>query len=98
MSAGIAIEGGFVVIRLPAPLRQQLYREMEPCSCRAPKSLATREVATQFRDMLADPPMRWPLREVHGLRVALADCPCRGPQPDPDSVRQRLSMGLGKVR
>jgi hypothetical protein len=42
--------------------------------------------------------IRLPLREVHGLRVALAECPCRASKAtETANIRQRLAKALGKV-
>lgn len=42
--------------------------------------------------------IRVPLSEVHGLRVALAECPCRGPKSTATKdIRQRLSAALGRL-
>lgn len=43
--------------------------------------------------------IRIPLSEVHGLRVALAECPCRAPKSlATRDLRQRLAGALGKVQ
>lgn len=43
--------------------------------------------------------IRVPLSEVHGLRVALAECPCTGPKSlATKDIRQRLAQALGKVQ
>ena len=43
--------------------------------------------------------IRIPLAEVHGLRVALAPCPCRAPKSSGTmTIRQRLAKALGKVK
>lgn len=40
--------------------------------------------------------IRVPLSEIHGLRVALADCPCRATKSlATQDIRQRLSRALG---
>lgn len=42
--------------------------------------------------------IRIPLREVHGLRVALAECPCRAPKSFSSAdIRQRLALALGRI-
>lgn len=42
--------------------------------------------------------IRVPLREVHGLRVALAECPCKAPKATSTaSIRQAIAIGLGKL-
>lgn len=39
-----------------------------------------------------------PVEEVHGLRVALAPCPCRAPKSTAtESIRQRLAKALGRI-
>ncbi len=43
--------------------------------------------------------IRLPLAEVHGLRVALAECPCRAPKSfETQGIRQRLAMALGRLQ
>lgn len=43
--------------------------------------------------------IRIPLGEVHGLRVALAPCPCRAPKSaETANIRQRLVMALGRIK
>ena len=43
--------------------------------------------------------IRIPLGEVHGLRVALAECPCRAPKSiETANIRQRLAKALGTLR
>ena len=40
--------------------------------------------------------IRVPLSEIHGLRVALADCPCRATKSHAtQDIRHRLSRALG---
>ena len=42
--------------------------------------------------------IRLPLDQVHGLRVALAECPCRAPKSTMTmDIRQRLATALGKL-
>ena len=42
--------------------------------------------------------IRVPLREVHGLRVALAECPCRAPKATSTAtIRQRLDRALARL-
>lgn len=42
--------------------------------------------------------IRIPLPEVHGLRVALAECPCRAPKSiETAGIRQRLAKALGRL-
>lgn len=42
--------------------------------------------------------IRIPLAEVHGLRVALAECPCRAPKSvETQGIRQRLATALGRL-
>lgn len=93
----LAIEGGHVVIRLPDDVRDDLAASLAPCPCVAAKSTATEDARQWLLGALSDPPVRVPLHQVHGLRVVLADCPCRGPQPG-NTIRHRLSAALGKVR
>lgn len=43
--------------------------------------------------------IRLPLSEVHGLRVALAECPCRAPKSIATAtIRQRLAAALGRIK
>lgn len=43
--------------------------------------------------------IRIPLAEVHGLRVALAECPCRAAKSNETAnIRQRLVKALGRVK
>lgn len=43
--------------------------------------------------------IRIPLAEVHGLRVALAECPCRAPKSvETQGIRQRLATALGRLQ
>ena len=43
--------------------------------------------------------IRIPLDQVHGLRVALADCPCRAPKSFATAdLRQRLARALGQLQ
>lgn len=94
---GVRVESGMAVIRLPEDARAQLAHELAPCPCVAPKSIATTETRQALLDALPHQPVRWPLHDIHGLRVALGDCACRGPQPS-DTIRHRLSVALGKLR
>ena len=42
--------------------------------------------------------IRVPLKEVHGLRVALAECPCRAPKATSTAtIRQRLDRALARL-
>ena len=42
--------------------------------------------------------IRVPLREVHGLRVALAECPCKAPKSTSTAaIRQRLDRALVRL-
>lgn len=42
--------------------------------------------------------IRVPLREVHGLRVALAECPCKAPKSTSTAtIRQRLDRALARL-
>lgn len=42
--------------------------------------------------------IRLPLSEVHGLRVALEECPCKAPKSDgTKNVRQILKQALGRI-
>lgn len=42
--------------------------------------------------------IRIPLREIHGLRVALEPCPCRASKSaSSQSIRSRFSAALGKL-
>lgn len=42
--------------------------------------------------------IRIPLSEVHGLRMALAECPCRATKSTATAdIRQRLAKAHGKV-
>ena len=42
--------------------------------------------------------IRIPLAEVHGLRVALAECPCRAPKATSTAtIRQRLDRALARL-
>ena len=93
----VVIEGGYAVIRLPGGARDELAASLAPCPCVAAKSTSTAEARQWLLDALSDPSVRVPLHEIHGLRVALADCPCRCPQPG-NTIRHRLSAALGKVR
>ncbi|WP_103173747.1 hypothetical protein [Paracoccus sp. SY] len=94
---GVRVESGEAVIRLPEDARNKLVEELAPCPCVAPKSIATTETRQAFLDALPHQPVRWPVSNIHGLRVALGDCACRGPQPS-DTIRHRLSVALGKLR
>lgn len=94
----VNIEAGWCVIRVPAADRAELLADLAECSCRATKSTATAEVRQQFREAMADPPARIPLRDIHGLRVALAACPCRGPDTATATIRQRLATALGRLK
>ena len=43
--------------------------------------------------------IRIPLSEIHGLRVALAPCPCRAAKSTATAdVRDRLAKALGRIR
>lgn len=43
--------------------------------------------------------IRLPPEEVHGLRVALAECPCRAAKSNvTKDIRDRLCRALGKLR
>lgn len=43
--------------------------------------------------------IRVPRDEVHGLRVALAECPCKAPKSNgTKNIRQRLATALGTLR
>ncbi|QIR85025.1 hypothetical protein [Paracoccus sp. AK26] len=43
--------------------------------------------------------IRVPLSEVHGLRVCLADCPCRATKSTAtQDIRRRLSKALGLLQ
>ncbi|WP_347139452.1 hypothetical protein [Paracoccus sp. SSK6] len=43
--------------------------------------------------------IRIPLHEVHGYRVALAECPCRAPKANSTaSIRQQLARALGYLQ
>lgn len=96
-SPAVTIEGGYAVIRLPGGARDELAGELAPCPCRIAKSIDTAEARQWLLDALSSPPVRVPLHEVHGLRVALGDCACRAPQPT-NTIRHRLSVALGKLR
>lgn len=42
--------------------------------------------------------IRVPMSEVHGLRVALEECPCRAPKSNSTAaIRKRISAGLAKL-
>ena len=42
--------------------------------------------------------IRIPLKDAHGLRVALAECPCRAPKSNATKdIRQRLATALGRL-
>ncbi|MTH66719.1 hypothetical protein [Paracoccus shanxieyensis] len=42
--------------------------------------------------------IRIPLPEVHALRVALAECPCRAPKSEATAdIRKRLAVALGRI-
>lgn len=42
--------------------------------------------------------IRVPLADVHGLRVALAECPCRAAKSIATAtIRQRLATALGRL-
>lgn len=42
--------------------------------------------------------IRMPLSEVHGLRVALEECPCRAAKSNATiDIRKRLARALGKL-
>lgn len=42
--------------------------------------------------------IRLPLAHAHGLRVALAECPCRAPKATGTiGIRQALSKALGRL-
>lgn len=92
----VRIEAAYAVIRLPDDTRAQLCTELADCPCPMAKSAATQASKRWLFDALADPPVRVPLRDVHGVRVALGDCPCR-PVKDMSSVRRRLSAALAKT-
>ena len=43
--------------------------------------------------------IRLPVGEAHGLRVALAECPCRAAKSNETAnIRQRLVKALGRVK
>lgn len=43
--------------------------------------------------------IRLPLSDAHGLRVALAECPCRATKStETQNIRQRLAKALGAIR
>ena len=43
--------------------------------------------------------IRIPMNEVHGLRVALAPCPCKGPKAEgTSSIRDNLSRALARLQ
>lgn len=43
--------------------------------------------------------IRIPLHEVHGWRVAMAECPCKASKSAATaSIRKRLATALGKVK
>lgn len=43
--------------------------------------------------------IRIPLPKVHGLRVALAPCPCRAPKAtETAGIREGLERALGRLR
>lgn len=43
--------------------------------------------------------IRMPISEAHGLRVALAECPCRATKSiETKTVRQRLATALGRLK
>lgn len=97
--AGISIEAGWCVIRLGEKDRQRLIAELAPCQCVAPKSSKTNEVRARFCEALTDPPVRWSMGEVHGLRVALGHCAGHPPTIETkNGVRARLASALGKLR
>lgn len=97
-TSGIRIENGECVITLAGPDKVRLFRELAPCTCVANKSAATEALRARFREALMDPPVRWPIREVHGLRVALGHCAGHPPRiEDKEGVRARLSAQLAKV-
>lgn len=94
----IKIEGAECIITLAGPDKVRLFKELAPCECVTNKSKATEDLRARFRAALLDPPVRWPIREVHGLRVALGHCAGHPPKiEDKDSVRGRLSSQLAKV-
>lgn len=82
-TTSVRLEAGWAVIRLTLPERDQLVADLAECPCRAAKSIATAEERAWLRDELAALPVRVPLHRVHGLRVALGPCPCRGPRGRP---------------
>lgn len=42
--------------------------------------------------------IRIPVQDAHGLRVALAECPCRAPKSNATKdIRQRLVVALGRI-
>lgn len=42
--------------------------------------------------------IRLPLYDAHGLRVALAECPCKASKSNATkSIRQRLATALGRL-
>lgn len=96
MTASIRITAGLAVIALPDDARAQLLTDLADCPCAAPKSRATAAIRRQFRAALEHPPVEWPLRDIHGLRVALGDCPCRASR-DTTTIRHRLSGALAKT-
>lgn len=42
--------------------------------------------------------IRLPVADVHGLRVALAPCPCKATKSNETAdIRERLAKGLGRI-
>ena len=75
----VRVDGSDAVIRLPAADALALRPALRACPCRAPKSIATNGTRDRFRRaVLADrgDGIRWPVRELLDLRVALTPCRC----------------------
>ena len=100
MTASVAIVDGWCAIRLPEADRAALLAELEPCQCRAAKSAATAAARAGLVAALraGGDDARVPIHAIHGIRVALAPCPCTPPDRDKHNLRKRLSMALGKLR
>lgn len=97
-TASVKLEAGWAVIRLPEADRDQLLADLAECPCRAPKSAATAEERAWLREQLAELPVRVPLHRIHGLRVALGACACRGPSGANETTRKRLATALGRLK
>ena len=97
----VRVDGSDAVIRMPAADALALRPALRACPCRTPKSIATNGIRDQFRRaVIADRGggIRWPVRQLLELRVALTPCRCieapRGPGRD---LLVRLGAALARV-